>query len=144
MAHTYQFSADPRGWPNTYPGGQDGAVPARGGVYPDTGGQGGTANMSPLGRGAGPNPTREQGDNASLGTDAPHFRGGPGPAIPQDPAQARGGAHRGAGANPSRGDKLMGSMEKAAGRVAGSGSMVERGQQRKSAGGAPHADDTLL
>ncbi|KAI0639456.1 hypothetical protein C8Q77DRAFT_1069485 [Trametes polyzona] len=132
----------------------------------------GDLNAAGAGRGGGPTMGAGahhglgRGDN--FGSDGPNFVGGPGPALPQGGSGAAGagtgaataGLGRGRGGagnadmstggqgttqtgNPGMGDKFVGSMEKAAGRVSGNVNMVERGQMRKT-GAGPQANDTTL
>ncbi|OSD03384.1 hypothetical protein PYCCODRAFT_1476800 [Trametes coccinea BRFM310] len=92
--------------------------------------QGGDFSDDPMGDGGGGGGTQR----ASAGRDdnGTNFGSSAGPAAMSD----------GSGNNPSTGDKFMGSMQKAAGRVSGNANMVERGEMRKT--GGPQADDTLL
>ncbi|KAI0669845.1 hypothetical protein C8Q78DRAFT_1079759 [Trametes maxima] len=104
-------------------GGQGSTTTGAGGAFPHTGGHQGGVNTGTGGR----RDVYDDGDN--FGSDAPNFRGAPGPAVP-------------GGGNPSVSDKFVGNVEKAAGRVTGSTNMTERGQMRKT--GGPQANDTLL
>ncbi|KAL1951881.1 hypothetical protein VTO73DRAFT_1030 [Trametes versicolor] len=129
-----------------------------GGVFASHGGQLGTDTSAQGGDfNAGPTMGNERraaaGRDDNFGSNAPNFRGGPGPALPgggagaqpdnEDDEMDSAGAHASSTGNPGMGNKFLGSIEKAAGRVTGSTNVAERGQMRKT-GGGPQANDTLL
>ncbi|OJT04695.1 hypothetical protein TRAPUB_4489 [Trametes pubescens] len=113
----------------------------------DTGVQGGDLNAGPT---MGNERRAAAGRDDNFGSNAPNFRGGPGPALPGGGAGVRdneddmdsSGTHASSTGNPGMGNKFLGSVEKAAGRVTGNTNVAERGQIRKT--GGPQADDTLL
>ncbi|KAI0361562.1 hypothetical protein OH77DRAFT_1417838 [Trametes cingulata] len=86
-----------------------------------TAAQGGDFNADPTS--AAPRAAAGRDDN--FGTSAPGNTGSTGTS-----------------GQPGMGEKFVGNVEKAAGRVTGKSNMVERGEVRKT--GGPQADDTLL
>ncbi|KAI0375054.1 hypothetical protein BV20DRAFT_1048243 [Pilatotrama ljubarskyi] len=100
--------------------------------------QGGDFNADPTSNA----PRVAAGRDDNFGSQEPNVRGSVGgpTAIPGD--DDAGSAGTMSGGNPGMGDKFVGNVQKAAGRVSGNANMVERGQMRKT--GGPQADDTLL
>ncbi|KAH9858149.1 hypothetical protein C2E23DRAFT_880801 [Lenzites betulinus] len=141
---------DQNNWSTMATDGTASTVRGPGGVFASHGGQLGTDtdfNAGPTMMGGTAAPRAAAGRDDNFGSNAPNFRGGPGPALPggaaptsedrdmNDPGATLSG-------NPGMGNKFVGTIEKAAGRVSGNSNMVNRGQMRKT--GRPQADDTLL